>query len=290
MNGILLVNKCEGVTSRDVVNQVCKKLQTRRVGHTGTLDPIATGVMVICVGTATNLVNLLTSEDKEYIAEVTLGIQTDTLDITGNVLREENVNITKDAIENVLNSFLGRYKQEVPIYSAIKVKGKKLYEYARNGEKIILPTRDVEIKEISLLNFVIGNKVKFTFKCLVSKGTYIRSLIRDICQRLEVVGTMSHLVRTKQGRFRIEDCLDIENVSWNNLINMKDVLDIPQVTINKYLQKKVENGQILDNIYSNDKILFLDEEGNALAIYQLYEIDKKKIKPYIMLFNRGGKV
>ena len=136
MDGILIVNKDFGCTSRDVVNETCKILNTKKIGHTGTLDPIATGVLVLCVGQATKLVEIISFLDKEYIAEVTLGTLTDTLDNTGNILKEEKVKITKEKIIDTLNNMIGVYDQEVPIYSAIKVKGKKLYEYARNNEEI----------------------------------------------------------------------------------------------------------------------------------------------------------
>ena len=126
MDGIFLIDKDKGCTSRDVVNEIIKKVETKKVGHTGTLDPLATGVLVVCVGKATKLVDMLTSEEKEYIAEITLGIETDSLDITGNILKEEQVNITKEEIIKVLNNFKGEYDQEVPAYSAIKINGKKL--------------------------------------------------------------------------------------------------------------------------------------------------------------------
>lgn len=135
MDGILVINKPKDVTSRDVVNKVCKILNTKKVGHTGTLDPIATGVLVVCVGKATKLVEVLTSNDKEYIATVKLGVLTDTLDIDGNIIKEEKVSILKEELIKVLNFFVGSYEQEVPIYSAVKINGKKLYEYAREKKK-----------------------------------------------------------------------------------------------------------------------------------------------------------
>lgn len=287
MNGILLINKKPGITSRDVVNEAIKKLSTKKIGHTGTLDPLATGVMVLCVGSATKLVDLLTSDDKEYIAEVTLGIQTDTLDITGNIIKKEDVILTRNDVYTVLESFLGSYNQEVPIYSAVKIHGKKLYEYARNNEKVELPKREVIIKSIELLNFISTEKeIKFSFKCLVSKGTYIRSLIRDICKKLKVIGTMSNLVRTKQGKFKLEDCLDIEKITSNNIIKIEDLLDIPKIYVDDKLKKKILNGQILDNIYNQDMIMFFDENRRLLAIYQIYNKDISKIKPYVMLYNK----
>ena len=134
MNGILLVNKEPGITSRDVVNKVCKIFNTKKVGHTGTLDPLASGVLVLCIGSATKVVEILTSNDKEYEAEMLLGISTDTYDITGKVLKEEEVFVSEEQIKTALNSMIGTYDQEVPIYSAVKINGKKLYDYARNNE------------------------------------------------------------------------------------------------------------------------------------------------------------
>lgn len=174
IDGIIVVNKNAGMTSRDVVNVLCKIFNTKKIGHTGTLDPIATGVLVIAIGKYTKLVDKITSLDKEYIAKVKLGIKTDTLDITGNILEKRKCNVYKEALINTLNSFVGSYNQVVPKYSAIKINGKKLYEYARRNIEINLPSRKVEIKNIELLEF---NNDSFTFKTKVSKGTYIRSLI-----------------------------------------------------------------------------------------------------------------
>ena len=280
MNGILLINKKYGITSRDVVNEAVKRLNTKKIGHTGTLDPIATGVLVVCVGTYTKLVDMLTSNDKEYVAEVTLGLKTDTLDITGNIIKQEKYNLEENNLINVLNSFKGRYLQEVPIYSAVKINGKKLYEYARNNENIELPKREVNIYDIGLLEFKDN---KFTFKCLVSKGTYIRSLIRDICDKLNILGTMSKLTRIKQGKFKLEDCIEIEDINTNKLISIKDILDIPKITVDNNLKIKILNGQILDKKDYFNEVLFLDKENNELAIYKEYDKDSSKIKPYIML-------
>lgn len=283
MNGILLIDKPSCITSRDVVNQVSKKLGIKKVGHTGTLDPIATGVLVLCVGEATKAVELLTAMDKEYIAEVMLGVETDTLDITGKVLNEEKVDLEKNTIINVLNSFKGRYYQEVPIYSAVKVKGKKLYEYARNGENIELPKRLVSINSIELIDdlYLVDNHLCFKFKCSVSKGTYIRSLIKDICDCLNIKGTMLNLRRIKQGKFSIDNCININEVDCSKLLSLVDVLDIPKIEVNEFLKHKIINGQILENRYESDKVMFT-YNGDLLAIYQVYSKDNSKIKPYKM--------
>lgn len=285
MDGILVVNKKAGYTSRDIVNIVSKLLNTKKIGHTGTLDPIATGVLVLCVGKATKLVEILTSTEKEYIAEVTLGINTDTLDITGKVLEEQNVHIDKDQIIKVLNNMIGCYSQEVPIYSAVKINGKKMYEYARENEKIELPKRMVEIKQIELLGDIKyeSNKTIFSFKCLVSKGTYIRSLIRDIALKLNTIGIMSDLKRIKQGIFSIEQSYNIEDIENGNykLVGIADCLNnYKDIIADDLLVNKIKNGAILQNIYNENKIVFKDKNDNVLAIYKAYDKDETKIKPW----------
>ena len=272
-NGILVINKDKGYTSRDVVNVISKLFGTKKVGHNGTLDPLATGVLVICLNRYTKLNELLASNEKEYIAEVTLGIKTDTLDIEGKVLEEKETFVNKEDLEKTLKKYETTYEQEVPIYSAVKVNGKKLYEYARSGEKVILPKKKVTIKKIELLKFKDN---KFTFKCLVSKGTYIRSLIRDILDDLGVIGTMSNLTRTKQGVFDIENSYSLEDVRNGNykLLLVKDVLDIDKITVSDELKFKILNGNKVKGNYSN-KVLFLDEDGGELAIYKKDNDDYK---------------
>lgn len=272
-NGILIINKDKGYTSRDVVNIISKEFGTKKAGHNGTLDPLATGVLVICLNRYTKLNELLASNEKEYIAEVTLGIKTDTLDIEGNVLEEKETVVNKEDLEKTLKKYETTYEQEVPIYSAVKVNGKKLYEYARSGEKVILPKKKVTIKKIELLKFKDN---KFTFKCLVSKGTYIRSLIRDILNDLGVIGTMSNLTRTKQGVFDIENSYSLEDVRNGNykLLLVKDVLDIDKITVSDELKFKILNGNKVKGNYSN-RVLFLDEDGGELAIYKKDNDDYK---------------
>ena len=269
MDGILLIDKPKGVTSRDVVNCVVKKLNIKKVGHTGTLDPIATGVLVICVGKATKLVNYLTSTEKEYIATVELGTKTDTLDNTGKIIEEQKANIKKEEILNALESFKGKYVQEVPIYSAVKVNGKKLYEYARNGEKVELPKREVEVKNIELIgdSSYINNKTIFKFKCIVSKGTYIRALINDIATKLNTIGIMTDLRRIKQGKFNIDDCIEINNIELSKLISIINVLDCKKIELSSDIEKKVLNGNKLKNIYNANKVMFI-KENKAIDLYE----------------------
>lgn len=283
MNGVLIVNKEKDYTSRDIVNIISKTLKTKKVGHTGTLDPLATGVLVVTVGEATKISELLTSSFKEYIADIELGIETDTLDITGNILKEETVFKTKEEIENILSSMIGSYDQEVPIYSAVKINGKKLYEYAREKEEVELPKRKVEVKEIELLNYrQKEEKIFFKMRCLVSKGTYIRSLVRDIATKLNTIGVMTDLIRTKQGKFNIEDAYTLEQIKQekSHLIKIEDALDIDIVEVDDYLKKKIQNGSILENRYPKDTVLF--KQNTALAIYKKYEKDPTKVKPWKM--------
>ncbi len=264
--GLIIVNKPKDYTSRDIVNKISKILKTKKVGHSGTLDPLAKGVLVICFGKYTKLNELLTSNEKEYIAEVKIGLKTDTLDITGNILEEKNQTVKKEDLINTLNKYKKTYNQEVPIYSAVKVNGKKLYEYAREGKEVKLPKKEVTIKEIELLSF---DENKFTFKTTVSKGTYIRSLINDILNDLNVIGTMSNLTRTKQGIFDINRSYTLEEIEKGNfeILKIKDTLDIPKIKVDENTKYKIINGCKLKGDYPN-QILFLDKEENELAIYE----------------------
>lgn len=286
MDGIILVDKEKGVTSRDVVNKVIKILNTKKVGHTGTLDPIATGVLVICVGRATKLVNYLTAKDKEYIATIRLGVLTDTLDITGNIIKEENVNLAKEEIEQAIKNMKKTYMQQVPIYSAVKINGKKLYEYARKNIDVTLPKKKVTVYDIKLISDIksINNHLDFTIKCKVSKGTYIRSLINDLAYSLNTIGIMTDLRRIKQGEFGIEDCISISNNLDASLIPVANILkNMDKIVVDDTLKKDILNGKIIDNKYGKDKVLFVDKDNKVLAIYQKYDKDKEKIKPEIML-------
>ena len=279
MDALLVVNKPQGLTSRDVVNKLNHIFSTKKIGHTGTLDPNATGVLVCLIGKYTKLVESITSYDKEYIAEIKLGIKTDTDDITGNIIYEGNSNVTLDEIKRVLSTFPASYNQQVPIYSAVKINGKKLYEYARENIDITLPKRKVNIYSLELLSFK-DNII--TFKTKVSKGTYIRSLIQDICTNLNTIGTMNNLIRTKQGNFDIKDSYTLEEIEKGNykLLNIKEFLSYPIIELDDNLIKKVINGSTIPNIYSIiDKVIFT-YKSKDIAVY---EIQEKELKPYIML-------
>ena len=277
-NGLLVVNKPKGMTSRDVVNKVCRKFNTKSVGHIGTLDPLAEGVLVCLIGKYTKLANILTNHDKEYIASFKLGILTDTLDITGNVLKEDKKDFNQNKIINALNHYKGSYNQEVPIYSAVKVNGKKLYEYARNNIDVKLPSKIVNIYDIEIID--IKDDI-ITIKCKVSKGTYIRSLIRDIGAFLGTYATMTSLVRTTLGNFNINEAYTLEDIESNNykLLKLTDFLDVVTMKINNEEDyKHIKNGNVM-NIKSNKYILFTYEDED-IALYEPYD---DKIKPLIMV-------
>ena len=265
-NAVLYVNKKKGMTSFDVVNEISNLFGIKRVGHTGTLDPLAEGVMLVCIGKATKIVELLTAKDKEYIAEVQMGIKTDTLDITGNILEEKEVE-NNLKIKETLNHFKKTYLQEVPIYSAVKVHGKKLYEYARKNIEVELPKKEVTIKEIELLS---SNNNTFKFKCLVTKGCYIRSLIKDIGEELETLVTMKNLTRTKQGNISIMNTNTLEEIANNQFkyYKIEEVLDYPIISLNEEFVKEVSNGMKIPNNWNiQDKVIFM-YNGKLLGIYQ----------------------
>lgn len=278
MDQLLVVNKPEGFTSRDVVNKLSKILNTKKIGHTGTLDPIATGVLVCLIGKYTKLVDLLTSLDKEYIAEIKLGIKTDTGDITGNVIDTSNKVILKNDILDVIKKFPKKYLQTVPKYSAVKINGKKLYEYARENIDIELPKREVNIYNLELISF---NDDIIKIKTKVSKGTYIRSLIEDICEMLGTVGCMKSLVRTYQGIFGIDEAYTLDDIQNNNFIgkNIHEFLDYPCINVDECNLKTVLNGGKISNIYNiKDKVIMM-YDNKDLAIY---EVDGETLKPYVM--------
>ena len=212
MDGIIIINKTKGFTSHDIVAKVKKILQVSKVGHTGTLDPNATGVLPILLGQGTKLSKYLINHDKIYSVTLALGIKTDTADGEGNVIEKSKIDenkITIPKVENVLSSFIGKQRQKPPMYSAIKIKGKKLYEYARKGIEIEVESREIQIYSITLLN-IVNNEIQFEVSC--SKGTYIRSLCEDIAEKLGTIGYMKELNRIKVGEFSIQEAISLEEL------------------------------------------------------------------------------
>ncbi len=284
MDGILLVNKPKDMTSRDIVNIISKELDCHKVGHTGTLDPLATGVLAIAINKGLKIVDYLTNDTKEYIATAKLGIMTDTLDINGQeITKITDFEVKKDQLKQALKSFLGKSEQEVPLYSALKVNGRRLYDYARRNIAVTLPKREIEVFKIELLSL---DKDTFTFKVLVSKGTYIRSLIRDIGKVINIPCVMQKLQRTRQGDFKIENSYTLAQIATGNyqLISLQEALHKEkQIVVDSFIASKIANGRILENRYEDDKIVFLNQQGDVLAIYQVYDKDPSKIKPLKVL-------
>ena len=249
MDGIILINKQKGYTSHDAVNKV-KHILNEKVGHTGTLDPNATGLLPILVGKGTKLSQYLINHDKEYEVELKLGIKTDTADSEGKILEEKEVMgsiLEKENLQTILESFIGKQKQVPPMYSAIKVNGKKLYEYARKNIKIELQPREIEIYKIVLLDINKTEKIiKFSVKS--SKGTYIRSLCEDIAKGLGTIGYMKELNRTKVGIFNIENSISVEELEKHK--EEKNILESYIISIeNVFIQ-----------IYGNDNFVSLDDK------------------------------
>ena len=263
MDGIILINKPAGMTSHDVVNRIRKILKTKKVGHCGTLDPDATGVLVLCINKATKALQFLMSEEKEYIATLSLGTATDTYDASGTVLESKEFTGV-DHVEEVLQSFLGFQKQLPPIYSAIKVNGKKLYEYARNNEEVEIQPRNIEIKKIELLS---QENNEITFKVQCSKGTYIRSLCVDIANKLGYPGHMSHLIRSQSGHFKLEDCVTLDDVELGNyhMLSLEEAF----VSFEKYIiedEKIVYHGKMIESNIDH-QVVVINNKEKVLAVY-----------------------
>lgn len=226
MNGIIVINKSKGCTSHDIVKRA-KRILNEKVGHTGTLDPNATGVLPLLVGKGTQISKYIINHDKTYEAILQLGTKTDTADGEGNILETEEVSeesLQQINIDKVFKSLIGKQNQVPPMYSAIKVNGKKLYEYAREGKEVKLEAREIEIYKIELLEYQ-NNKIKFEVEC--SKGTYIRTLCEDIAKKLGTVGYMEELQRTKVNNFRIEDSILLDDITLENA--EKNMIKIEEV-------------------------------------------------------------
>lgn len=294
INGIINVYKEKGFTSHDVVAKLRGILKQKKIGHTGTLDPDATGVLPVCLGKATKLCDMLTDKDKTYEAVLLLGTTTDTEDITGTVIETKEVNIAKEKIESTILSFLGSYEQVPPMYSALKVNGKKLYELAREGKVIERQARKVSIHEIEILEIDLEkNEVRIRVSC--SKGTYIRSLCRDIGEQLQCGGCMKSLIRTKVSRFLIEDSLTLSQIEEivkegnenHYILPIEDMfLEYDKVVVLEEFNKLVYNGnQIFEsNLQHTEKsnwtpsVRVYDSMDQFIGIYD-YQKDEMLFKP-----------
>ena len=275
MNGILIINKEKGCTSHDIVYKV-KKIFNEKVGHTGTLDPLAEGVLPILIGKGTLCSKYLINHDKKYVVNLALGQKTETADLEGKIIEEKKIpdkSLAQNEIEKVLKSFIGKQQQMPPIYSAIKVNGKKLYEYARKGQNVEIKPREIEIYDIKLMN-IDAQKKQIQFEVFCGKGTYIRSLCEDIAEKLETVGYMESLKRIQVGDFKIEESSKIQELEENK----EDT---------KYLESKIIS---VEEIFKNKGKIKLDDKKMQLFlngvkitqnqendIYRIYDKNEKFI-------------
>lgn len=261
MDGVLIVNKPAGMTSHDVVNQIRKILHTKKVGHTGTLDPMATGVLIVLVGKACKILQFLNDTDKKYQAEIALGFSTDTMDIHGQVLEQKSIQLNFD-FQNVLESFLGDHRQLVPMTSAKKINGKKLMDYQRAGQEIDPVYQMIKIYSIQALD---TDQLVFEVHC--SSGTYVRSICDEFARKTNNLGCMKSLVRTAVGRFDLKQAQTLEQIQANpHFYSILSLLDhLPSIEIKD--PKDVYHGKPL-SLDSDSELVLLTHDQDPIAIYQ----------------------
>ena len=274
-DGIILVNKRKDWTSRYVVNRACKLLNTKKIGHCGTLDPFATGILILGVNKGTKILQFLENGKKEYIAKLQLGLISETLDITGKDI--QNVEVKKyeeEKIIEVLQSFLGKSMQITPKYSARKVDGKKLYEYAREGIEVKDIYKEIEIYSIDLIDYYDDTII---FKACVSKGTYIRQLGLDIAKKLGTAGILSELERISIGSFTLDQTFDVDEISHEKLFPYDSALDfMPIIVVEGQQEKMISNGMTVRLNTDKEIVLIKSKENKNLAVYQRYKSDLYK--------------
>ena len=276
MDGILFIDKEKGWTSRDVVNVISRQFQTKKVGHAGTLDPFATGLLIVLVGKATKIASFLEAQDKEYEATLLLGEDTDTLDLEGEtVLQKEVPDLTLEKIEEVLHSFQCEILQDVPKYSAVKYQGKALYQYAFHHESTPSLSRTVTIHDICFSSYV-NQQLSFSVRC--SKGTYIRQLGQDIAHALSTCGHLTSLRRTKIGNHSVFEAKKVRDILESDFVSMKDALSfLPVQVVDEQTKKDIINGKTIHLSRSEDILLTLDQEENLISI-----LEKKAHHTYIV--------
>ena len=269
MDGFLLINKPEGYTSRDICNVIGKKFSEKKVGHVGTLDPFATGLLIVMLGKATKCLQFFDDFSKTYIATISLGNKTDSMDKTGKNIETKQVpELSKEFIEETLFSFLGKQKQIPPMTSAVHVNGTKLYKLAHQGVEIERPSRDIEVFSVELLDF---SSDQITFKAHVSKGTYIRVLGNDIAEKLGTVGHLSRLIRADIGPFSIDESIDLDDAKNSDVKSIFEILSrFSKVKkIDEKKAKEIMDGKIKYYEFDaeNDKLLITDNNDNPIAMY-----------------------
>lgn len=284
MDGVIILNKPSGMTSHDCVDKMRKILSTRKVGHTGTLDPETTGVLPICINKATKIVSYLTDTDKEYVCRIKIGFSTDTEDFTGTTVDSSFVkeNSIED-IDSILNKLLAIEEQIPPMYSAVKVNGKKLYEYAREGKVIERKPRKIKIFKVERLTDITYNDncAEFEFRISGSKGFYVRTICVTIGEMLGYRAHLSMLKRVKAGKFDIVDSFTFEEIEngQHTMISIANALDYPKVEVDKYLYYRVKNGSVLENNFELKDTFMFCKDDEALALYEPHPTKEGMVKP-----------
>lgn len=298
LNGIINIYKEAGYTSHDVVAKMRGICKQKKIGHTGTLDPQATGVLPVCLGSGTGLCDMLPNQDKEYVAELLLGVETDTQDTTGTVLKQREVTVGPEEVRKGIGSFVGTYGQIPPMYSALKVNGKKLYELARAGKSVEREPREVTIHEIEILEMELPI-VKMRVAC--SKGTYIRTLCADIGEKLGCGGTMKSLERTRVGQFSLEKAVTLSELeqirdrgAFDEVLFPVEhaFLDCPKLHMREEMQKRLENGNAILPEHTREGIVYEEgwvrmarSDGSFAGVYT-YNRDRQWYQPVKMFLER----
>lgn len=285
MNGIIVINKPKDYTSHDVVNVLRKTANMKRIGHTGTLDPIAQGVLVVCLGKATKISEYLLSSDKEYLADIKFGYETDSLDVSGETVKTTDRIPERFELIKALDKFKGEINQIPPMYSALKYKGKKLYEYAREGKFLDLKARKVNIKSLELIEQIDKDLYRIKIEC--SSGTYIRSLIRDLAYALSSYATMQELIRTRSSEFDLSMAYDIDYIKSIDKYKLEDLLipiddalsDMRSYEVADFFYKGITNGRIYkadpdNSIINQDLKVYCRNEFIGIGSY----VEKNDIK------------
>lgn len=264
-SGIFLINKPINISSHNLLLILKKQLNINKIGHAGTLDPLASGLLIVLVNQATKISDFLLNDDKEYIVTMGFNILTNTGDITGDIIEKQDQKVSEEKFKKTLMGFIKKSEQVPPIYSAIKIKGKKLYEYALKNQDVIIPSRLIEIYDLELLNFNFPN-VEIKVKC--SKGTYIRSLVVDIAKEMNMIATVINLKRTMSGVFNLKNSNNIENINEKHLLSISKVLSpkMPIVEYENYID--IINGRAITlNHHHEQYILLVNKQKQPLAIY-----------------------
>lgn len=297
INGVINIYKEAGYTSHDVVAKLRGIVHQKKIGHTGTLDPDAVGVLCVCLGAATRVCDMLTDETKEYEAVMLLGVSTDTQDTTGKVLATKTVDVSEDEVRRVISHYIGDISQIPPMYSALKVDGKKLYEIAREGGEVERKPRNITIHDIKICDI---NLPRVTMRVSCSKGTYIRTLCNDIGEELGCGASMEHLIRTRVGRYRVEDAHTLDEVKEYFLKdNLSEILispdmifaDLKCITPNERGIKLCTNGNVLSMddcetntvLSDNEEVRVVNDDGFFYGVYK-YDARTKLLKPVKMFF------